>query len=132
MNTTTVSPVGKLLLLLSGLLGLAFFALGIVWLSAPIAAAEALGATLLEGTGLSTQIGDSAAFFLCSGFFMMFGAMTRSSAYLRAGALLIGVVAPARLHAWHFHGADLSLDKIIPEIIVFILVMSAAASVRRA
>ena len=52
---------------LTALLGFALLMLGLGWWIHPEPAAHLLGATLLEGTGRSTQIGDSAAFFIGSG-----------------------------------------------------------------
>jgi hypothetical protein len=125
-------PLGaKAALVISGLFGLLFTLMGIAWLVQPARIAEALGASLLvEGTGLATQIGDSSSFFLCSGLFLLYGALKRSAPFLVAGGLLIGLVAPARLIAWQIHGAALTLDKIGPEVITLVAALAAAAAVR--
>ena len=49
------------------LLGLGLLLIGLGWWVHPAAAAEMLGASLLDGTGRSTQIGDSGAFFVAAG-----------------------------------------------------------------
>lgn len=117
-------------LALTLLLGLLFTAIGVAWLLAPAIAAGALGASLLQGTGLATQIGDSASFFLCAGLFMLYGAVARRSAWLLAGALLIGAVAPARILAWQVHGAALTLDAIVIEVVTLVVVSLTALGVR--
>lgn len=126
-----LSLSARLALGATALFGLLFLAIGVMWLVAPAGAAGALGATLLEGTGLATQIGDSASFFVCSGLFMLYGAYARNASYLMAGALLIGLVAPARLIAWQVHGAALTLQPIVAELITFAVVFAAARALRR-
>ena len=54
----------NLLRALTALSGLALLLIGLGWWVHPVAAADMLGASLLEGTGRSTQIGDSGAFFV--------------------------------------------------------------------
>ncbi len=130
--SASLSMGGKILQGLSALFGIAMFAIGVLWLVAPGDAAAALGATLLEGTGLATQIGDSTSFFLGSGFLMAYGAIARKPTLLTTGGVLIGMVAPARLIAWQFHGAALTLDAIIPEIVMLVVTLSAARAMRAA
>ncbi len=57
----------NLLRALTALSGLGLLLIGLGWWVHPAAAAEMLGASLLEGTGRSTQIGDSGAFFIGAG-----------------------------------------------------------------
>lgn len=114
----------------SALLGLVFLAVGIAWLTVPSVAASALGASLLQGTGLATQVGDSTSFFLCAGFFLLYGALGRSAPWLMAGALLIGVVAPARIVAWAAHDAALTPGPIAIECVTFAVVALTARSLR--
>lgn len=126
-----LSAGAKLALVVSALFGVLYTLMGLAWLVVPAAIAEALGASLLsEGTGLATQIGDSASFFLCSGLFLFFGALKRSPQFLIAGGLLIGIVAPARLVAWQIHGAALTLDKIGPEVLTLVVALVAARAVQ--
>lgn len=128
--TQALSMSGKLTLGLSALFGLLYLGFGLAWLGAPSVIAGALGASLLQGTGLSTQIGDSAAFFLCAGGFMLYGVFKRHSSYLVTGGLLIGLVAPARLIAWQVHGADLMIEPIVVETITCLVLLFAARAVR--
>jgi hypothetical protein len=129
--THALSLPGKLALGVSGLFGVLYLAIGLGWLAAPAVVAGALGASLLQGTGLATQLGDSAAFFLCSGLFMLYGVFRRQSSFLMAGALLIGLVAPARLVAWQLHGAALTIEPIVIELLTFLVVFSAARAVSK-
>ncbi|EAQ98407.2 hypothetical protein [Congregibacter litoralis] len=128
--TTTLSLPGKIALGIAALFGLLYLSFGLAWLGAPSVIAGALGASLLQGTGLSTQLGDSAAFFLCAGGFMLYGVFRRHSSYLMAGALLIGLVAPARILAWQVHGAALTVEPVIVELLTFAVVFTAARAVR--
>lgn len=129
--SSTLSLPAKLLLGLTVLFGLLYFSFGLAWLAAPAVIAGALGASLLQGTGLATQIGDSAAFFLCAGGFMLYGAAKREAGALVAGALLIALVAPARLLAWQFHGAALTIEPIAIEILTGVTVFFASRAVKR-
>ena len=127
---SSVSLGGKILLGIAALFGALFTNIGVTRLVMPVIASGALGASLLSGTGLATQIGDSASFFLGAGLFMVYGVIKRSSSFLMAGALLIGMVAPGRLIAWQVHGADLTPEPIAIEVLVFLLVAAAANAVR--
>ncbi|MEO0438892.1 MAG: hypothetical protein AAF098_18540 [Pseudomonadota bacterium] len=129
--TSSVSIGGKFLLAIAALFGALFTTIGVTWLVLPVVASGALGASLLSGTGLATQIGDSASFFLGAGMFMLYGVVKRSSAFLMAGALLIGMVAPGRIIAWQVHEADLTPEPIVIEVLVFLLVAAAAYAVRK-
>ena len=62
-----------LLRILTTLSGLGLLLVGIIWWLQPATAAEILGASLLDGTGRSTQIGDSGAFSLASADFWHWG-----------------------------------------------------------
>lgn len=113
------------------LFGLMYLAIGLAWIAAPAVAARALGASLLSGTGLATQLGDSVAFFVSAGAFMLYGAYRQSASYLTAGAVLIGLVAPVRLIAWQVHGAALTVEPIVIEVLTFVVLMHAARAVAK-
>ena len=57
------------------LVGIPLLILGVLWTLSPSMAAEALTSELLTGAALTTQIGDSAAFFLGSGFLLIAGGL---------------------------------------------------------
>ena len=48
----------NVLRIVAGLVGILFFLNGLQWIISPANVAESLGMPLLEGVGLSTQIGD--------------------------------------------------------------------------
>ena len=58
---------------LLALLGIMFVFNGLNWYINPAAAAEGLGMPLLQGGGLSTQLGDLSSFFLVLGLFVLAG-----------------------------------------------------------
>ena len=76
------------------LLGLGLLLIGLGWWVHPAAAAEMLGASLLDGTGRSTQIGDSGAFFVGAGGLLAIGALRKQAALVLVGACLVGLVIP--------------------------------------
>ena len=96
--------------IITGVIGLFFFAQGIHWIADPVAAADALGMTLLEGIGRSTQIGDIGGFFIALGGMVVFGAFHSSPNWLRAGAIMLGSAAIVRTLAWLLHDAPLTVD----------------------
>ena len=63
---------------------------GLGWWVHPGPAAEMLGATLLEGTGRTAQIGDTGAFFVGAGMMLAWGAIRGQASVLLAGGLLSG------------------------------------------
>jgi len=67
----------KVLWVLIGLIALNFLVTGLRWAVAPSGAAEALDMSLLNGAGLSTQMGDIGAFFIGMGLFVLLGLVTK-------------------------------------------------------
>ncbi len=61
----------------SVLIGLLMVIMGITWVVDPATAAGQLGMPLLEGAGLSTQVGDLTAFFLSIGVMTLLGIWLR-------------------------------------------------------
>ena len=90
----------RLLTVLSGL-GLLVFGLG--WWVHPGPAAEMLGATLLEGTGRTAQIGDTGAFFVGAGMMLAWGAIRGQASVLLAGRIIgrIGGAGSSSLCLYH-------------------------------
>ena len=86
-----------LLRILTTLSGLGLLLVGIIWWLQPATAAEILGASLLDGTGRSTQIGDSGAFFIGVGGLLALGAIRNQAALVMSGGLLVGLVIPGRV-----------------------------------
>ena len=120
-----------LLRTLTTLSGLGLLLVGIIWWLQPATAAEILGASLLDGTGRSTQIGDSGAFFIGSGGLLALGAIRNHAALVISGGLLVGLVIPGRVLSVTTHGGAWTPDEITGEFIVSIVALLTAAAVRR-
>ena len=120
-----------LLRTLTGLSGLGLLIFGLGWWVHPAAAAEMLGATLLDGTGRTAQIGDSGAFFVGAGTMLLWGALRKVPTLLLAGGGLIGLVVPGRVLSASIHGGGRTPDEIIAECMVLLLAVITAAAVSR-
>ena len=120
-----------LLRTLTGLSGLGLLIFGLGWWVHPAAAAEMLGATLLDGTGRTAQIGDSGAFFVGAGIMLLWGALRKMPTLLLAGGGLIGLVVPGRVLSASIHGGSQTPDEIIAECILLLLAVITAAAVSR-
>jgi len=118
----------RLLTVLSGL-GLLVFGLG--WWVHPGPAAEMLGATLLEGTGRTAQIGDTGAFFVGAGMMLAWGASRGQANVLLGGGLLVGLVVPGRVASAMYHGGSWTPDEIVAECAITILALSTATLIRK-
>ena len=121
-----------LLRALSAIIGLGLFIFGLGWWVHPAAAADMLGATLLDGTGRTTQIGDSGAFFVGAGMLLLWGAIRSNSPMLFAGGGLIGLVIPGRLLSAAMHGGSQTPNEIVVEFIVLALTFVTATKMNRA
>ena len=111
--------------------GLGLLLIGLGWWVHPAAAAEMLGATLLDGTGRSTQIGDSGAFFIGAGGLLALGAIRNHSALVISGGLLVGLVIPGRALSATTHGGAWTPDEIAGECIVMILALLTALAINK-
>lgn len=116
---------------ITALLGLALLMLGLGWWVHPEPAAHLLGATLLEGTGRSTQIGDSAAFFIGSGGLLLWGALRAEAQAVLAGGCLVGLVAPGRIISAAAHGGAWTMPEIAGECMILVAAIATAAAIRR-
>ncbi|NKI16717.1 hypothetical protein HCU74_04695 [Spongiibacter sp. KMU-166] len=108
------------------LIGVLMLSMGLRWLMAPSGIASELGMPLLDGAGLSTQIGDLSAFFLCIGVFTLMGLSTRWPHWYYAAALLLGLTAFGRVLAWLLHGAAFLPKVIGPEVFFTVILLLAA------
>ena len=120
-----------LLRILTTLSGLGLLLVGIIWWLQPAIAAEILGASLLDGTGRSTQIGDSGAFFIGAGGLLALGAIRNQAALVTSGSLLVGLVIPGRVLSATTHGGAWTPDEITGECIVLIVALLTASAIRR-
>ena len=104
-----------------------FIVTGLRWAIDPSGAATALGMTLLDGIGRSSQIGDVGAMFLSMGIMMLLALVTAKRAWFYAPALLLSLIAVFRLLAWLVHDAALAMDMIVVELVVTVIVLIAAS-----
>jgi len=116
---------------LTALSGLGLLLIGLGWWIHPAAAAEMLGASLLEGTGRSTQIGDSGAFFIGAGALLAWGAIRKSATLTVVGGILVALVIPGRVLSATTHGGAWTPDEIAGECIILILSLATAWVLRR-
>ena len=121
----------NLLRALTALSGLGLLLIGLGWWIRPAAAAEMLGASLLEGTGRSTQIGDSGAFFIGAGALLAWGAIRKSATLTLVGGILVALVIPGRVLSATTHGGAWTPDEIAGECIILILSLATAWVLRR-
>ena len=115
--------MNKLLKALVGLPALLFVAIGVRWLMEPAKVAAELGMPLLQGLGLSTQIGDLGAFFFAGGLMVLLGLWKKEPIWLQAPALLLGCTALFRTLAWAFHGASFAAPQIAIELVLTVLLL---------
>lgn len=101
-----------------------FIVVGLAWLLAPAFASTQMRMPLLDGDGLSTQIGDLASFFLVLGSSITISLLTRRSVWLYPAIMLLAFAAAGRVIAWLAHGAGLPLDMIVVELVVAGLLMA--------
>ena len=120
-----------LLRIITVLSGLGLFLIGVIWWLQPATAAEILGASLLDGTGRSTQIGDSGAFFIGAGGLLALGAIRNHAALVISGGLLVGLVIPGRVLSATTHGGTWTPDEIAGECIVLVVALLTAAVIHR-
>jgi len=120
-----------LLRIMTTLSGLGLLLIGVIWWLAPATEAEVRGASLLEGTGRSTQIGDSGAFFIGAGGLLALGAIKNHEALVISGGLLVGLVIPGRVLSATTHGGAWTPDEIAGECIVMILALLTALAINK-
>ena len=97
------------------LLGCLFVFGGIGWYVNPARPAERLGMDLMDGVGLSSQIGDLSALFITAGACVLIGAMTRNRTWFYPSIMIMGIAATGRVLAWLLHDAALTVDMIAVE-----------------
>jgi hypothetical protein len=109
--------------------GILFLFLGLRWIIDPASAAGALGMTLLDGVGRSTQIGDLTAFFIVISLSIFAGLITAKRIWFYPPVMLLGFAAFFRMIAWLVHDAALAVPMIVPEILIAALLFFASAHI---
>lgn len=102
---------------------LMFVGVGLAWWIAPQFVGTQFRMGLLTGAGLSTQIGDLAAFFLTLGGTILVGIASGNRVWLYPPIMLLGFAIVGRLIAWLAHGADLTFDMIVVEAVVIAILI---------
>jgi uncharacterized membrane protein len=113
--------MNKVLKIVVASLALVFASIGFRWLVAPEGVAAEFGMTLMEGLGLSSQIGDLGAFFLSLAIFILLALTTGRRTWYYPPIILLGLTAIMRTMAWMFHDASLAVDMIAVEIIACVV-----------
>ncbi len=116
----------KVLSIVIALPALIFIMTGLRWLVDPATAAAQFGMPLLDGVGLSTQIGDLAAFFIAGGMFVFIALITSKRSWYYPPIMLVGFTALFRILAWLLHDATLAVQMIVPEIVIAVLLLTAS------
>ena len=119
--------MNKVLRLVVAVPGIFFVVTGLRWVVAPAGVAPEFGMPVLEGVGLSTQIGDLGAFFVACGLFVLIGLVTQKRSWFYASTMLLGFAALFRVLAWLFHGAAFTPDMIAVELVLTGLLLFAAS-----
>ena len=120
-----------LLRTLTGLAGLGSLIIGAMWWYQPETAAGLLGASLLDGTGRTAQIGDSAAFTIGVGVLLLWGAARQRAVFILIGGCLVGLVAPGRILSATLHGGAVTTPEVVVECIIFLIALMAWFAINR-
>ena len=119
----------NVLRVIAGLVGILFFLNGLQWIISPANVAASLGMPLLDGVGLSTQIGDLGSFFITVGAMTLIGAITRTRHWFYAPSMLLLVAALYRTLSTILYGAPFVMSAIIVEISVGLFLIFAGSRI---
>ena len=112
-----------------GLIGILFFLNGLQWIISPATVAESLGMPLLEGVGLSTQIGDLGSFFITVGAMTLIGAITTTRHWFYAPSMLLLVAALYRTLSTLLYGAPFVMSAIVVEVVVGLFLIFVSSKI---
>jgi low temperature requirement protein LtrA len=104
---------------------------GVGFLTKPEQTAETLGMDLLDGIGRSTQIGDTASFFIGTAILILIGVMTTKARWFYAGAMFLGLAAVSRTIAALAFGAEMATQFIAVEIVLTLWLCAVAYFIDR-
>ena len=119
----------NVLRIVAGLIGILFFLNGLQWIINPANVAESLGMPLLEGVGLSTQIGDLGSFFITVGAMTVIGAITTTRHWFYAPSILLLVAALYRTLSTLLYGAPFAMSAIVVEIVVGLFLIFVSSKI---
>ena len=121
----------NILRVVAGLFGTLFLINGFQWIIAPANIAAQLGMPLLEGVGLSTQIGDMGSFFITVGAMTLIGALLQTRHWFYAPSMLLLVAALFRTLSTAIYGAPFVLPAIVVEISVGLFLIFAGSRISK-
>ena len=119
----------NVLRIVAGLIGILFFLNGLQWIISPANVAASLGMPLLEGVGLSTQIGDLGSFFITVGTMTLIGAITTTRHWFYAPSMLLLVAALYRTLSTLLYGAPFVISAIAVEVVVGLFLIFAGSRI---
>jgi hypothetical protein len=119
----------NVLRIVAGLVGILFFLNGLQWIISPANVAASLGMPLLEGVGLSTQIGDLGSFFITVGAMTLIGAITTTRHWFYAPSMLLLVAALYRTLSTVLYGAPFVMSAILVEVVVGLFLIFAGSKI---
>ena len=119
----------NVLRVIAGLAGTLFFLNGLQWIINPASVADSLGMPLLEGVGLSTQIGDLGSFFITVGAMTLIGAITTTRHWFYAPSMLLLVAALYRTLSTILYGAPFVMSAILVEVVVGLFLIFAGSKI---
>ena len=119
----------NVLRVIAGLVGILFFLNGLQWIISPANVAASLGMPLLEGVGLSTQIGDLGSFFITVGTMTLIGAITTTRHWFYAPSILLLVAALYRTLSTVLYGAPFVMSAILVEVVVGLFLIFAGSKI---
>ena len=119
----------NVLRIVAGLVGILFFLNGLQWIISPANVAESSGMPLLEGVGLSTQIGDLGSFFITVGAMTLIGAITTTRHWFYAPSMLLLVAALYRTLSTILYGAPFVMSAILVEVVVGLFLIFAGSKI---
>ena len=119
----------NVLRVIAGIAGTLFFLNGLQWIINPASIADSLGMPLLEGVGLSTQIGDLGSFFITVGAMTLIGAITTTRHWFYAPSMLLLVAALYRALSTILYGAPFVMSAIVVEISVGLFLIFAGSRI---
>ena len=121
----------NILRVVAGLFGTLFLINGLQWIIAPANIAAQLGMPLLEGVGLSTQIGDMGSFFITVGAMTIIGAVSQTRHWFYAPSMLLLVAALFRTLSTAIYGAPFVLPAIVVEVSVGLFLIFAGSRISK-
>ena len=116
---------------LAGFFGAFFLLMGLRWIIDPSSAAASLSMPLLDGAGLSTQIGNLGSFFITISAMTLIGVIKQKRHWLYAPSMLLLVAALYRVLSTVLHGAAFALPPIAIEIIVGLFLIFAGSKISK-